>query len=305
MSLQNTLKLHIILLFFISHNASSADLHLIVRQCTEAMNAGQSDKALVAAESALKHDPSHSEALLCKGRALGALGKITDAEKTLEQASKAAKTDFDAGIAALLLGNLHRENKAYSKAIADYQNGLSHFHPQNNQRYVYISHVLLGEAHTQNLDMNNALQSYQAANKIANNDNERAESYARIASTYAALTQYDQAIEHQLKSAMMQKKAGTLDQYAEASLQLGQYYHLAKDYKNAGVTFNKLRDFAKTNGGAYYEAKADLMMAKNDLAANDTNAAKTNLDEAQKVAKGLNDAELNAEIATFAQSLNK
>lgn len=301
---KNTLIIFILLIINNS-NATATEAVALATQCTEALRSGQTDKALAAAEAALKQDNSHVDAMLCKGRTLGALGKYADAENTLTQAGKHAKANNDAGVAALLLGNLHKANQQYAKAIASYQQALPLFHPQNNQRYVYLAHLFLGESEALTQDYNAALASYQAANKVANNDNERAESHARIASIYAVLGQYDGAIEQQLKSTMMQKKAGTLDEFAQASLQLGQYYLQAKDYKNATVALNRIREFAKANGGAYYEAKANLLLAQNATAADEPGAAKTYFADAESLAKSVNDKDLNAEIAAFAQTMPK
>ncbi len=301
---ENTLNIYFILLILFTFNCY-AESGKLVADCTDAMSSGQPDKALVAAETALKQDAANHEAWLCKGRALGAQGQYTEAQKAMEQGIKGTQSDYDAGIANLLLGNLHRDNQAFSAAIASYQKSLTHFQKPEYQRFSYIAHMLLGKTYTQNKDMDAALASFQAANKAANNDNERAESHAGVASAFAALGQYDKAVEQQLKSALMQKKAGTLDQYADAMLQLGQYQTLAKDYKNADLTLNRLRAFAKENGGAYYEAKASLLMAQNDVAAGDKGAGDTHLADAERIAKTVNDKELNAEIAAFAQTMQK
>lgn len=304
MKLEVTSTILYITLILLSFNCiAEGNKHIV--DCANAMSAGQAGRALMAAESVLKQDAANHEAWLCKGRALGALGQYAEAQKSLEQGIKATKSDYDTGIANLLLGNLHKQNQAYALASQHYHKSLSLFEQQQNPRFIYICHVLLGETHTLSKDLNSALASYATASKMANNDNERADSYASIAQTHAALGQYDHAIEYQLKSVMMQKRVGTPDQYASATLQLGQYQTQAKDYKNAENTYIKLRDFAKANGGAYYEAKASLAMAQNAVTAGDANAARTYLASAETTASVINDKALNAEIAAFAQTMQK
>jgi tetratricopeptide (TPR) repeat protein len=304
MKLEIASKIQIIILIILSFNCNAGS-DKYAASCAESMSAGQPAKALAAAEAALKQDATAHEAWLCKGRALGAQGLYAEAQKAMEQGIKTTKSDYDTGIANLLLGNLHKQNQAYTLASQHYQKSLSLFEQQQNPRFVYICHVLLGETRALAKDMNAALASYTAASKTANNDNERADSYAYIAQTHAALGQHDRAIEHQLKSVMMQKRVGTPDQYASATLQLGQYQTQAKDYKSAENTYIKLRDFAKANGGLYYEAKASLVMAQNALASGDANAAKAYLVSAESIANTNNDKELNAEIAAFAQTMQK
>ena len=304
MKLEITFKVYYILLILFSLSCN-AEGEKSAPSCADAMSAGQPEKALIAAETALKKDATTHEAWLCKGRALGALGQYAEAQKAMEQGIKTTTSDYNAGIANLLLGNLHKQNQAYMLASQHYQKSLSLFEQQQDTRFIFICHVLLGEAYALDKNPNAALVSYQVASKAANNDNERADSYARVAQTYAALGQHDHAIEHQLKSVMMQKKAGTLDQYASATLQLGQYQTQAKDYKNAENTYTKLRDFAKENGGAYYEAKASLALAKNAWVSGDAGSAKTHLANAESIAKTINDKELNAETTVFAQTMQK
>ena len=128
------------------------------------------------------------------------------------------------------------------------------------------------------------------------NDNERADSFERLASTYKALGQYDQAIEYQIKGVSMQQKAGTLDQYANANLALGTIYIAAKDYANAEKTFANLAKFSNDQGGAYFEAKADVGLAQTKRASGDATAAKVFADKAKTIAKETKDNALEQEI---------
>ena len=136
------------------------------------------------------------------------------------------------------------------------------------------------------------------------NDNERAESFERIAATYTALKQYDLAVEHQLKATIMQQKAGTLDDYANASYSLGQAYKNAKDFDAAERTFTKLLQFSKDNGGAYYEAKANVGLAEVKTAKGEKDSAINLYTEALKVAKNLGENELTVEIDAALKKLN-
>ena len=164
----------------------------------------------------------------------------------------------------------------------------------------------MGEAHTQNNDLNAALASYLVGYKLTKNDNERADSFdsfERLGITYSALGQHDLAIEYQLKGMLMQQKAGTLDQYADASLALGKVYANAKEYPQAEKTYNKLIRFAKDNGGAYYEAKASYGLAQVAAAKGDTSNAKAMMGDALKIAKNIGDAGLATEIETSIKKL--
>ena len=277
-------------------NANTADIAEKLGECNAAFSKGDLDKALNSANTLLKLDPKNHNGLQCKGRALGAQGKYADAVSELN-ASAANTTDaFEQIIAYLFLGNLHKDNNKNTEAITAYEKSIQICVAEKNDKYKRISLNLMGEAQVQNKDLNAALNSNLAGLKLAMNDNERADSLERVASTYKALGQFDLAIEYQLKGVNMQKKAGTLDQYANANLALGDIYIAAKDYANAEKTFVNLAKFSNEQGGTYFEAKADVGLARTKVASGDAAAAKVYVDKAKKIAKDTKDSALAHEI---------
>jgi tetratricopeptide (TPR) repeat protein len=284
MKLEKTLSISFISMILLSFNAYSEDTKSQVSACNQALDQANPNQAIQIADTLLKQNSTHADALLCKGRAYSALGQNDEAEKTLVLATKNALAGFDTTIANLVLGNFYKQHQNSDLALASYQKSLSSSQQENNQKFIRISHNLMAETYTQKHDYNAALASYQAGSDLANNDNERADSYERLASTYQALNQLDNAVEFQLKAVLMQKKAGTLDQYAEASLTLGQLFTQNKDYTSAEKTLQRLLKFSRDNGGVYYEAKADLYLAQTKLAQGDQASATPLLQEAKKIA---------------------
>ncbi len=300
----NTLIKFFILLFFISFNTSAQDFSEKNSACNSALDKGNVTNAVVISDEILKQEPDNHSALLCKGRALGAQGKYDAALSTLEFAAKQSKPGFDAIISYLLIGNLHLENKKFTDAIASYEKSLKICEAEKNDKFKLINYNLIGEAQAQNKDLNAALASYLAGYKLTKNDNERADSYERLGTTYSALGQNDLAIEHQLKGVIMQKKSGTLDQYANASLALGKVYEKAKEYSNAEKTYTKFIQFAKDNGGTYYEAKASYELAQIKALSGDVASAKVLLTDSLKMAKSMGEGGLVSEIEASIKKLN-
>ena len=294
--LQITLINTFITLFLISFDVSAQDFSEKNAACNLTLDKGNGANAIVIADEILKQDANNRDALLCKGRALGAQGKYEAALSALELAAKQSQLGFDGIISYLLIGNLHLENKKNIEAIASYEKSLAICEAEKNDKFKLINYNLIGEAHTQNNDLNAALASYLAGSKLTKNDNERADSFERLGATYSALGQHDFAIEHQLRGMLMQQKSGTLDQFADASLALGQFYRKAKEYASAENTYAKLIKFAKDNGGAYYEAKASFELAQLKAASGDATSAKNMLSDALKLAKSIGDKGLSAEI---------
>ena len=273
-----------------------ADLADDAYMCNKVSNKGDFNQALILSEKILKQDSHYREALLCKGRALGEFGKLDEGMATLKAAEKLSTSNFDHMVALTLLGNLQKTAKKYPEATATYKQSLSIAEANNNDQFQRIDNNLLGEIAIETKQTQAGLDYYLAGKKFVANDNERADSYQRIATTYSLLKQHDLAIENQVRALLMQKQSGTLDDYANASLVLGRIYTAAGDYVNAEKTFNKLIQFTQENGGAYYEAKAILYAGLAKSASGDDTAAQALFVKASTIAKGVGDADLMSEI---------
>jgi tetratricopeptide (TPR) repeat protein len=110
------------------------------------------------------------------------------------------------------------------------------------------------------------------------------------------LSQNDLAVEYQLKAYLMYDTAGTLDQYAHSSVELGRYYLITKSYTSAENILNKIIKFAKDQGGAFYEAQGSYVLAQVKAAKGDIETAKSLIDNAENIAKNTKDKDLQTEI---------
>ncbi|MGV3582901.1 MAG: tetratricopeptide repeat protein [Methylophilus sp.] len=296
MKLEKTLSLSFITMILLSLNSYGADANSQITVCNQALDNANPRQAVQIADALLKQNNTQADALLCKGRALNALGQNDEAEKSLVSAVMNAQPGFNSTIANLILGNFYKQHQRTDLALVSYQKSLASSKLENNQKFMRISHNLIAEAYTQKQDYNAALSSYQAGSELANNDNERADSYERLSSIYQSLNQLDNAVEFQLKAVLMQKKSGTLDQYAEASLTLGQLFTQNKDYSSAEKTLQRLLKFSQENGGDYYEAKTDLYLAQTKQAQGDKTSATSLLQDAKKIAEKIQANDLVASI---------
>ena len=269
-----------------------ADLADDAYLCNKASNKGDYTQALALSDKILKQDSHYREGLLCKGRTLGALGMADEAITTVKAAEKLSTSPFEHMVALTLLGNMQKNAKQYADAMASYQQSLTLAQANDNGQFQRINNNLLGEVSVDNNQTQAGLDYYLAGKKFVANDNERADSYQRLATTYSLLKQHDLAIENQVRALLMQKQSGTLDEYANTSLELGRIYTAAGDYANAERTYTKLIQFAQENGGAYYEAKATFYSGLAKSASGDYAAAKARFAEASKIAKAVGDTEL-------------
>ena len=303
-NLQFTLITSFITLFLLSFNTSADTLSDKVSACNVAMNKGDFIAAIAISNEMLKLDSKSRDGLLCKGRALGAKGDYSEALSALEMSAKQSQLGFEQIISYIFIGNLHKNNHKNAAAISAYENSIKICEAEKNDKFKRINLNLIGDTQTQNNDLNAALASYLAGTKLAMNDNERAENFERLGTTYSALNQHDAAIEYQLKATLMQERAGTRDDYANANLALGRIYTQAKDYPAAENTYAKLIKFSKDNGSAYYETKANYGLAQAKAAEGDSKSAKSMMTDALKIAKNMGENELAAEIDSSLKKLN-
>lgn len=303
MKIQNTLRVLTIALFLMSFNATAEEPSQVIKDCNDAVNKGDSATAIKLSQAILKTNAKDHEGMLCKGRALALDGNVKDALASFEQAITATKDSFVHTVTYILIGNLHTRNGQTAEAVASYQKSLAICTKEGNQTYTRINYNLMGEAHSNAKDLHAALDNYKMSVRIANNDNERADSFQRLAKTYDALGDHEKAVEFQVKAVVMQKKSGTLTEYADANLALGEYFVNAKNYSEAERTYEKLAKFAKANGGAYYEASANFHLAEAKAANGDTKTAKALMTGALDLANKIGAKSLADDIAASQKKL--
>lgn len=309
-NLQTTLISMSIALFLIifNTNANADALSDKVLACNAALNKTDVASAIAISEEILKLAPNNRDGLLCKGRALSSQspalqGKYAEALASLDQAVKQSKPGFEQVLAYIFVGNLHAKNSKTAEAISSYEQSIKNSELDKLDKFKRINLNLIGDAHTQNKDLNTALTSYIAASKLAMNDNERADDFERLAAAYGGLGKNNEAIEYQLKATLMHDKSGSREQFANASVALGRVYEAARDYPAAENTYKKLLKFSQDNGSAYYETLANFGLARTKAATGDTAGAKTMLADASTKAKNMGENDLVTEIEAILKSI--
>ena len=299
MNLYSTLSYTFILLILNNSIAFSAE----PESCQQALQKGDVAQALSTAKKMLAVNAKDVDTLLCQGRAFTASQDFNSALDAFKLAQLNASDSTKKTIAALLIGNAQLSLKQPDLAIASFQQALEHAKTTNSATYVRASHLALGNAYLNQQQFEPALAQYQAVNKLDANDNERGESFEKIALTHHKMGQHDAALEFQIKAYMMHEKSGTLDQYAHSSIELGRYYGQAKQYIRAENTLNKIIKFAKEQGGAYYEAKGSCVLGIVKAAEGEKEAAKALVEYAKSIAKNTQDKSLEEEINQETQGL--
>lgn len=297
MKLQITLISAFMSLFFNNVYAVSDDAYA----CNKAYEQGDLANASTLAAKALNASKNDRDALICQGRTLSAQGNLESALAAFKSADKLSTDAFDKTIIALITGHAHKNAKQYEQAILSYQQSLEQAGLAKSKAFERVSHLGIGNVYFETRQYAPALKSYLTGNKLDANDNERGESFEKIALTYHLLNQHELALEYQVKAFFMHEKSGTLDQFAHSSIELGRYYAAVKNYASAENTLNKIIKFANEQGGAYYEAQGYYVLAQVKAATGDIQAAKALIEKAKLIAKNTNDIALADEITKETQ----
>lgn len=299
--LKLTLTILLGLMFFNNVYAVSDDAHA----CNKAYDLGDYKAATSSASKALKTNTSDREALICQGRTASDLGDLNLALTSFKEADKLSNHPLDKAVIALITGHTYKNAKQYDKSIASYQESLKQSDLAKHKPMARSSHIGIANVLFETAQYQAALDTYFVAHKLDANDNDRGQSYEKIAETYHLLKQDDLALEYQVKAYFMNEKVGTLDQFAHSSIELGRYYAVVKNYMRAETTLNKIIKFAREQGGAYYEAQGLYILAQVKAATGDMESAKTLISQARAIAKNANDADLDAEITRETDNLIK
>lgn len=282
---------------------SAAKLNLEEIACNRALNENKPKQAIKKAEALLAENAKNPNALTCLGRAYFAQEQFDQAVEAFNQAETVSESGYDKSFASLLAGHVYKNTDQLDKAVSAYQRSLDHAITINHQALILNNHMNIGHVRTQQQDDKKALVAYEAAYALAANDNERADTGAYVAASHHALQNHDKAVEYQVKAFLMFEKVGTLDQYAQALTNLTRYELAAGSLNDADRYAQKLIKFAQDNGGAYYEAKGQLLLAKVNVAKKDKPTAKTLLASAKKLADKVQDPDLISEIKAYADTL--
>lgn len=285
--------------------ADDAELNKKIADCNQLVKDGYPEKALDSSNQLLKKNPKNREVVLCKARAQIALNQYSDAVPTLLFVDQLSNTPNDHMMSLAMLGNAYRGNQQLSDAVASYQQSMDIAKTQKNKSFERITYSLIGEVQALNKQFDEAITSYQAGLKLALNDNERADAFERIASIYNQEQKHNQAIEYQLKATLAYTHYGDLDAQANAGLELGRIYMDAGEYEQAERAINKILKLAVDNGGAYWEVKSDLYLAKVKLVNHQSAEAKKLLEASEMLNKQVGDPYLEESITATLSQLNK
>ncbi len=250
-----------------------------LQACRKAVDAG--DYAASAKTAATQNT---FDGVMCAGRAQQAVGEDLAAIETFAKAEKLAENAFNRTIAATFLARATRAAGKPDVALEHYARSLKLAQASKMEQAQWANLNEIGQIYQEKGDAKMAVQRYTEAYPFAANDNERSESNQLLASAYSLSGNHDRAIEHQLKSVMLEERSGDANHYLDARLQLAAYAVAAKDYPRANKEIADVIKVSKDAGSVYWEARASLQLARLEKSRGNLELARSTLKIAAELA---------------------
>ena len=200
----------------------------------------------------------------CLGKVLVNENKLDDGIKQFEKSEKLAQHPADQLLAIMFKGLAYKEKNEINQAFNVFNTGYETAKLGNSKFVQFERRFLIQMGNIQESLKKNedAYESYAKSLKASSNDEERAESYDKLARSAAHLKYYDRAREYSLKGSVLYKKTGYLGEYAELTLLKAEYEVLDDAYDLAMNTLEELEKLCIDAGGEYYLAKTYIQLHK-------------------------------------------
>ena len=230
--------------------------------CEKELSKNDYAKAKQEAEKLINNDPFSGN--FCMAKVLFSENKAQESIALFEKSEKLAQHPADQMLSIMFKGLAHKENNDLKQALSIFTTGYETA-KLGNSKFVQFERrflIQMGDVKEKEKDNEKAYEYFAMSLKSSSNDDERAESYDRLAKCAANQGFYDRAREYSLKGSMMYKKSGYLGEFAELTILKGEYEVLDNDYEKGIRTLKELEELCIEAGGDYYLAKTYLKLYK-------------------------------------------
>ena len=230
--------------------------------CEKELSKNDYKKAKQEAEKLINNYPFSGN--FCMAKVLFSENKAQESIALFEKTEKLAQHPADQMLSIMLKGLAYKENNDLKQALSIFSTGYETA-KLGNSKFVQFERrflIQMGDVKEKEKDNEKAYEYFAMALKSSSNDDERAESYDRLAKTAASQGFYDRAREYSLKGSIMYQKSGYLGEFAELTILKGEYEVLDNDYEKGIRTLKDLEELCIEAGGDYYLAKTYLKLYK-------------------------------------------
>ena len=230
--------------------------------CEKELSRNDYVKAKQEAEKLINNDPFSGN--FCMAKVLFSENKAQESIALFEKTEKLAQHPADQMLSIMFKGLAYKENNDLKQALSIFSTGYETA-KLGNSKFVQFERrflIQMGDVKEKEKDNEKAYEYFAMALKSSSNDDERAESYDRLAKSAASQGFYDRAREYSLKGSIMYQKSGYLGEFAELTILKGEYEVLDNDYEKGIRTLKDLEELCIEAGGDYYLAKTYLKLYK-------------------------------------------
>jgi len=230
--------------------------------CEKELSNNDYARAKQEAEKLINNDPFSGN--FCMAKVLFSENKAQESIALFEKSEKLAQHPADQMLSIMFKGLAYKENNDLKQALSIFTTGYETA-KLGNSKFVQFERrflIQMGDVKEKEKDNEKAYEYFAMSLKSSSNDDERAESYDRLAKCAANQGFYDRAREYSLKGSMMYKKSGYLGEFAELTILKGEYEVLDNDYEKGIRTLKELEELCIEAGGDYYLAKTYLKLYK-------------------------------------------
>ena len=230
--------------------------------CEKELSKNDYAKAKQEAEKLINNDPFSGN--FCMAKVLFSENKAQESIALFEKTEKLAQHPADQMLSIMFKGLAYKENNDLKQALSIFTTGYETA-KLGNSKFVQFERrflIQMGDVKEKEKDNEKAYEYFAMALKSSSNDDERAESYDRLAQSAASQGFYDRAREYSLKGSIMYQKSGYLGEFAELTILKGEYEVLDNDYDKGIRTLKDLEELCIEAGGDYYLAKTYLKLYK-------------------------------------------
>jgi tetratricopeptide (TPR) repeat protein len=280
------------LLFCLAFSCGFAYAENALQSCQKAFAAGDYPHA---AQYGLQ--AGGFEGAMCAGRAQQAQGDYAASAASFAEAERNTREPFDQMLAITYLARATQAAGKVDEAIGHYERSLKIAREVKEKQAQMINLNEIGQLLLAKGDKQAALKRFKEAYPLAANDNERSECNQRLAAAYSQLGEHDRAIEHQLKSVVLEERSGEDDNYLEARLELGAIAIQAKDYARAQKEIEESLKLAHNGGSTYWESKALFYLGRLEKALGNNEHAQALFNQALELANKMGAKALSGQIS--------
>lgn len=264
-----------------------------LQNCRESLSKGDYSSASRSGRQAGGFD-----GLMCSGRAQLSSGNYAGALDAFLEAGKQTQNPFSQMLVATFQARASNALGKPDDALALYAQSLEIARRIGQKQALMINLNESAKILQARGEIKPALERFKEAYLNAANDNERSECNHFLAFAYMQSGDFDKAIEHQLKSVVLDERSGDANQYIRSKLDFSEILMKSKNIARAQKELDESLKIARSVESLYWEVKVSLYSSRLLKLSGNPDQSKALLEKARELARSSGDEDLIKEASS-------